>query len=102
MYTLEPDGQLVFRGGNPAGDRLLGIDHDQLVGRTIEEAFPALAATDIPARYRAIAAGGPPWNADQVVYQDERVAGAFEVHAFHTAPGQMTVMFMDVTERRRA
>lgn len=46
LYQLEQDGRLVFTGSNPAADRILGIDNSIFIGRSIEEAFPALAATD--------------------------------------------------------
>ncbi|MBC8424834.1 PAS domain S-box protein, partial [bacterium] len=101
MYRLEPDGRLVFTGGNPAADEMLGIDSAELVGKTIEEAFPPLADTEIPTRYREAAANGTFWSTEQVDYADERIEGAFEVYAFQTAPGAMAVMFLDVTERRK-
>jgi PAS domain S-box-containing protein len=100
-YRLEPDGRLVFTGGNPAADRILGIDHTTLVGKTIEQAFPPLGATEIPRRYREVAATGTPWRTEQVDYKDERIQGAFEVHAFSTGPGRMAVGFADITARVR-
>ncbi|MBL8055876.1 MAG: PAS domain S-box protein, partial [Anaerolineales bacterium] len=102
LYQLEPDGRLVFRGANPAADRLLGIDHAALIGLTLEAAFPALVQTEIPARYRAVAGQGGHWQTAQVDYQDGRIAGAFEVHAFQAEPGRLAVWFRDVTERQRS
>jgi PAS domain S-box-containing protein len=102
LYRLEPDGQLVFTGANPAADRILGIENAALRGRSIEEAFPALASTDIPDRYREVARTGVSWNAERVYYDDERITGAYEVHAFSTGPGQMAAAFHDITERKRA
>jgi signal transduction histidine kinase len=68
----------------------------------IEEAFPGLAGTEVPARYRRAAADGEVWSTDQIVYEDARVVGAYEVRAFQTVPGRMAAVFSDVTERRRA
>jgi PAS domain S-box-containing protein len=101
MYTLEPDGRLVFTDSNPAADKLLGVDTSQFIGLTIEEAFPPLAETELPDRYRAAAANGTSWSWEQVDYADEKIEGAYEVNAFQSAPGAMVVMFLDVTERRR-
>jgi len=42
QYALMSDGRLVFEGANPAADRLVGLDHSTIVGKTIEEAFPGL------------------------------------------------------------
>jgi PAS domain-containing protein len=43
MYTLEEGDRLVFENYNPAAERILGVSHDQFIGKTIEEAFPPLA-----------------------------------------------------------
>ncbi len=101
MYRLEADGDLVFVGGNPAADRILGLDHTRLLGKTIEEAFPPLADTEVPERYRAAAARGESWKTDQIFYEDDQIQGAFEVHAFQSAPGTMIATFTDITERKR-
>ena len=102
FYRLESDGRLVFEGANPAADRVIGIDHRQFMGLTIEEAFPALAGTEVPERYRTAARDGTAWNTEQYVYEDRRVRGAFDVHAFQTVPGHMVALFEEITERVRA
>lgn len=102
LYDLHPDGRLVFAGANPAADRLLGIANAQFIGKTIEEAFPPLAATELLDRYRQAAAQGISWSTDQVMYTDEKITGAFQVHAFQTRPNSMAVLFLDVTERVQA
>jgi len=102
MYRLEDDRRLVFTGANPAADQILGVDNSQFIGQTIEEAFPPLADTEVPARYRQAASEGTPWQTQQVDYADEQIQGAFEVHAFQTRPGEMVALFFDITERKRA
>jgi PAS domain S-box-containing protein len=101
LYRLEPPDRLVFTGSNPAGERILGFPLNPLAGLTIEEAFPGLADTEVPGRYRRICKEGGSW-ASEVTSGDDRVRGAYEVSAFQTAPGMMAVMFLDVTERREA
>ena len=102
MYQLEGDGRLVFSGANPAADKILGVDNDQFVGKTIQDAFPALAETDAPESYRRVASTGEMWQTDQIIYDENQIAGAFEVHAFQTAPGRMVAAFLDITERVQA
>ncbi|MGC9395696.1 MAG: GAF domain-containing protein [Anaerolineae bacterium] len=101
LYDLYPDGRLVFAGANSAADRILGVDNTQFIGKTIEEAFPQLAATEVPDRYRQTAAHGIPWSTDQVVYADEEIAGAFQVYAFQTEPDSMAALFVDITAHVR-
>ena len=54
FYRLE-NNKLILTGANPSADRIIGISHKSLIGKTIEEAFPALANTEIPEMYRKIA-----------------------------------------------
>lgn len=102
MYKLEPDGRLVFTGANPAADRLLGVDNSAFIGKDVKEAFPPLADSEIPQRYTEAARDGVSWHSEQVSYEDERIAGAFEVYAFQMSPGRMVAMFTDITVRKRA
>jgi two-component system cell cycle sensor histidine kinase/response regulator CckA len=101
LYRLEAPGRLVFTGANPAGERILGFSAASLAGRTIEEAFPGLVGTEVPSRYRYVAAQGGTW-ASEVPYRDDRLSGVYEVYAFQTAPGMMAATFLDVTKRRQA
>jgi two-component system cell cycle sensor histidine kinase/response regulator CckA len=102
VYDLQADGRLVFAGANESANRILGVDHRQFVGRTIEEAFPPLAQTLIPDAYRRVARDGEAYHDDQVSYESRDIAGVFDVHGLQLAPGRMAAFFQDVTERRRA
>jgi len=101
MYQLQGD-RLVFTGANPAADRILGVDNVQFIGKTIAEAFPPLAETEIPGRYYRAATEGIPWEMVRVDYDNAGIRGAYETHAFRTGPGRMTVMFLDITDRKTA
>jgi PAS domain S-box-containing protein len=102
LYELTPDATLVFTGANPAADNILGIRHADLVGLPIEEAFPAHRDTDLPSIYRRVAAHGDRFVAAEYTYLDERFFGDYDLWAFQTSPGCMAVIFMDVSERKRA
>lgn len=102
FYRLEADGRLIFTGSNPAADTILGISHNTLKGKTIEDAFPPLADTEIPNQYRNVISSGIVWHTEQVNYQDGEIRGSFAVSAFRSAPDRMVVAFFDVTSRKRA
>ena len=102
QYELRADGNLVFTGANRAADRILGVDHRQFVGKTIEAAFPAFAGTPIPETYRKVAREGTPFETDSVSYADQMISGSFEVAAVQTSPNCMAAFFRDVTERKQA
>ncbi len=102
FYSLDDNNQLVFESANPAASKLLGIDNSQFIGKTIGEAFPPLLQTEVPKRYSDAAEHGITWTTEQVSYEDEKIAGAFEVIAFQTKPGSMVAIFDDITERKKA
>jgi PAS domain S-box-containing protein len=102
LYHLEPDGRLVFIGANPSADRILGLDNSIFIGKTIEEAFPLLTETEVPRRYREAAASGKTWHTESIDYHEGSIQGAFEVHAFQTAPNTMAAAFENITERKQA
>ncbi|MBY8983580.1 MAG: PAS domain-containing protein [Candidatus Lokiarchaeota archaeon] len=99
MYHLYEDGRLVFIGANPAADEILNVDNMEFVGKSIEEAFPPLIETDIPDRYRELARTEGSWKWDHVEYEDERIKGAYQVHAFQISPSYMVATFTDISER---
>jgi PAS domain S-box-containing protein len=101
IYILKKDNALVFSGFNPAANRILGVDCAMFVGKTIEEAFPPLAKTEVPRRYRAAARKNIPWHTEQVLYQDQKITGAYEVYAFQTKANHMAAMFLDITSRKQ-
>lgn len=101
FYDVDAGGRLILTGANPAADAILGIDHAVLIGKTLQEAFPPLAATEIPERYKATAVDGTPWRTEQIDYKDGRVQGAYEVITFRTKPNSMAAVFSDISERKR-
>lgn len=102
FYSFDPSRGLIFTGANEAADQILGIRHQPLVGKSIEEAFPALSGTDIPAAYRAVLLSGKPFRREEIFYQDERVTGAFEVVCFQLTADSIAVMFNNISDRKRA
>jgi len=101
FYELKPGRGLVFTGANPGADRILGVSHEQFIGKTIGEAFPGLAGTGVPERYREAAESGSIWQTEQVNYDRGAISGAYAVTTFRTAPGAMASMFVDITGRKR-
>jgi PAS domain S-box-containing protein len=102
LYELRDDGELILIDANPAADRYTGIRTADRIGMTIEQAFPGLAGTEIPARYKEVAAGGQAWQTTNLFYQDNSIRGAFDIVAFQTVPGRMATMFLEVSDRIHA
>lgn len=101
VYDLTPEDRLILTACNPAADRILGLDHQHLLGLDIVEAFPTHAHTDVPMRFREVARHGIVWSPELVFYEDARIKGVFMVHAFQVSPMRMAALFMDITDRKR-
>jgi PAS domain S-box-containing protein len=100
FYLLESDERLVLTGANHAADHIIGISHRSLIGKTIEEAFPNLAGTEIPELYRKVARNELGPQSFEIAYADERFSGFYYVHVFRTGPDEVAVDFVDITKRR--
>ncbi len=101
FYTLDLNGDLIFTGGNPTADRMLGISHQELIGKIIEEAFPELNGTNIPDMYRNVATGELDQQSFETAYDDGKVNGIFDVQVYRSGPGTIAVNFMDISDRKR-
>jgi PAS domain S-box-containing protein len=102
IWELKANGDLIFLGENLSSKRILGVDSDHLIGMKIEDAFPYHKNTTVPDTYRKVASTGIPFHSEDLSYSDNRISGAFELHAMQVAPNKMVVFFMDITERKKS
>ena len=101
LYHLRSDGIMYLTGANPAADKILGIPHAPLVGKTINEAFPNLEFTGIPELYRKVATGETSIQTFEIPYEDKRFSGYYVVQVFRIAPENIVAAFTDITTRRQ-
>ena len=102
FYHLENDGRLIMTGANPAAEKIIGISHHGLIGKTIEKAFPNLADTEIPAMYKKVATGESNHQSFEIKYTDERFSGHYSVRVFKTGKNTIAVDFLDISDRIKA
>jgi len=102
LYEQNSMGQLIFSGANPSADRIIGIDHSILLGKTIEEAFPNLAHTFVPTLYADIATGKKETSTFEIEYEDARAKGFFNVVVYQIIKNAVAVEFIEISERKRA
>lgn len=99
LYTLDEEDRLIFNGYNKSAEIILGVALESLIGKTIEEAFPPLADTEIPFEYKRTAKTGEDFFTNQVDYDFDKIKGAYEVWAFQVSQNNIAVNFSDITER---
>jgi putative nucleotidyltransferase with HDIG domain/PAS domain S-box-containing protein len=102
LYELQTEDRLIFAGANDSANAILGIDNQQLIGKTIEEAFPALEKSDIPRIYRRVASDGIKHNSEQVIQKESGAEGIYDVHAIQISQNRMVAFFHDITELTHA
>ncbi|WP_147819397.1 PAS domain-containing hybrid sensor histidine kinase/response regulator [Salidesulfovibrio onnuriiensis] len=101
MFRLTEKNELLLMDANPAADRILGFDSRDALGIPMEQAFPGLRDTEIPERFRAVAATGESWLHHHFSCDDDIISGIYDVYAFQLTPGLMAVLFQDVSEQIR-
>lgn len=102
LYRLDADRRLILESANPSADRIIGIDHAQLLGLTIEQAFPGLVETELPEKFRKVAEGVLPPQEFEIPYKYEQINGHYHVSVFQTIPGYIAVSFADISEKKKA
>lgn len=102
VYELNEKDELIFCGFNNSADRILGIDHSELIGMKIDEAFPQMSETNIPNEYKRIAVEGTILQDKLIDYEDSRFIGSFDVSAIQIEAGKVAALFADVSEKNKA
>jgi PAS domain S-box-containing protein len=100
-YELLPDNRLVLIGNNNSASEIIQRQLENFYGKTIEEIFPELTHTKLPAAYRKIAKSGGVFEEENVSYRDDIIVGAFSVRALQIKQGKVVVFFRDVTHQKQ-
>ena len=102
VYELHEDGHLVFVSANESANRIMGTDCNRFMGKTIGDAFPALALTGLADAFLMVARDGEPFSNDAFTYESEGITGIFEIHAVPLAQNRVAVFFRDISDKRKA
>ena len=101
IYQVNEAGDLIIIEANPATERILGFDTRSYIGKRLEDIFPNVIGTELPDRYKKAAVTGETWSTTDLYYKDDQIAGAYDFVAFQISPGQVAVMFSDITARKQ-
>lgn len=83
---------------NPAGSEFVGVAAEDVLGKTILEAFPVIAETDIAQTYAEVSRTGQKADLGEVLYEDDRVEKSiFSVKAFPLPDQCVGVAFENIT-----
>jgi len=87
-----------FLETNPAFERLTGLSREAVIGKTVREVIPNVETYWIKT-FGRVALEGTPTHIENYSAPLNRW---YEVVAYRTAPNQFAVLFMDVSERKKA
>jgi len=89
----------IFIDVNPAFERLTGLRRDDVSGRRVSEVLKGIEPYWIET-YGRVALTGEPLKFER--FYPEPLNRWFEIFAYRPAPRQFAVVFMDITQRRKA
>lgn len=102
IYMLDSNNELIFIDYNDANSVLLGVNSEDFMGLGISDSFPQLMKSEIPVKFKRAALYGEPYQTEYLIHKEDKIIGAFEVHAFQIEKGKVCAMFFDILERKIA
>ena len=102
LDAVDRANSLRLIAANPAASESSGVMAEDILGKTILEAFPAIADTDIAHTYAEVVRTGQNAELGEVHYEDDRVEKSiFSVKAFPLPDRCVGVAFENITLRKQ-
>ena len=101
LYVLDAEGRLVLESANPEAERLTGIISNEWSGRSFDEIWPRARKTGLTERFLRVMETGERCYLEEVDYADDRIRGAYRIHAFRLPNRRLAVSFEDITHYKQ-
>lgn len=102
IYEHQAPDRLILASANPEAERLTGIRLEEWQGREFNEIWPVAREAGITDHYLEAMRSGVVFEAEDLQYRDDHLAGAFRVRAFRLPEDRLAVAFENITERKRS
>ena len=102
IYRLEDDGSLRVEGANAIADAMLGVEHNSMLGKRLEDVLPGLCATELAVRCRQVAAEGGGFTLGDVAVPHAPGGAKLNVAVFSMAPRRLAIVFRDMAAHQWA
>jgi len=96
-FELDAVGRLIFVGADATAARLVTVAHAGHFGKPLLEVFTGMAGTELPEALLETARSGKVLGERSFVPPGTRLARAFELFAFQSAPRRVTMKFWEST-----
>lgn len=100
--ALEDGADFVFKEHNPAGERITGLKRNQVIGRTVTEAFPGVQENGLFEAMQRVWHSGRGERFPVTRYHDQRISLWVENHLFKLPSGELVAIYEDATRRKLA
>ncbi len=103
LFTYQyivPD-KLILLDGNRSGEILSGINIMEWKGLEFNDIWPNAKKDGLAAAFLEVVKNGKTYRTENKVYKDERLEGAFKIHAFKLPGNKLAVAFDNITEIRQ-
>ena len=102
IYEAINDGEdFVFADFNPAAEETEHIEKEELIGKSVVDAFPGVKEFGLFDVFQRVYKTGIPEHLPISVYKDERIAGWRENYVFRLPSKQIVAIYDDVSVRKR-
>lgn len=103
LEDLEDDRTLRLTAANPASSTGMGLDSDEIIGKYIDEVFPALRRQGIPREFANVVRTQKPFIVEDFTYSDARLVRRHYAFRVFPIPGnKVGVLFEDTTLEKQA
>ncbi|MFH0803043.1 MAG: ATP-binding protein [bacterium] len=92
----------IIRDFNKAGERIENVKREELVGRSVLDAFPGIKAMGLFEVLQRVWRTGQPEHYPASAYKDRRITGWRENYVYKLSSGEIVAVYDDVTERKQA
>jgi PAS domain S-box-containing protein len=99
FVSVDHDWRITYQ--NHESERINGIPRQQVIGRTLWEAWPASVGTNLETQYRYAATARLPVHFEHYYYEPPIHDAWLEIHAYPTDAG-LNIFYRDITERKRS
>ncbi|MHC4617690.1 MAG: PAS domain-containing protein [Planctomycetota bacterium] len=103
IYEARNDGRdFVFKDFNCAAEQIEKIKKEEVIGKSILEAFPGVKDFGLFDVLQRVWKTGTPEHLPVSTYRDERIAGWRENYVFKLPSGEVVAVYDDVTEHKHS
>jgi PAS domain S-box-containing protein len=103
VYEAKNDGEdFIIKDFNNAAEKIENIKKDDVIGKSVQKAFPGIKDFGIFEVFKSVWKTGKPEHFPASVYKDQRVAGWRENYVYKLPSGEVVAIYDDVTESKQS